>query len=347
MYLYKPSKVVMFKYTKDSIQNILNPKDITLVSELSNIQTKHDLSCDLCNHQWSASLVQYIYKNTSCPNCKFIKNASSKLVTLAVVEERFSKLPITLVSEYTKAANHHDVKCDICENVWSATLYNIFRKRGCPVCHNKNRVGPRLKPAEVKRRLQHLESRFIKLESKSSLVKDLHNFSCMLPNCMFKWTTTFDEVYRETGCPKCAGRHATDKEKIAKKTAKLIRSKLGSKLRDIQRKKEGRLSRSNEPMIKRLDAYWLEECELIPQMPDDGKVYSIDHIIPCSWFDVKNFREMVLCWNHRNIRWLEYRENSRKSARLRPEDIDILTDYHIYIARQASFSQLDKYVSFG
>jgi len=44
-----------------------------------------------------------------------------------------------------------------------------------------------------------------------------------------------------------------------------------------------------------------------------GKL-SIDHVVPCSWFDHSNIRQAALCWNYQNLRPMWHLDNVRRSA---------------------------------
>lgn len=44
-----------------------------------------------------------------------------------------------------------------------------------------------------------------------------------------------------------------------------------------------------------------------------GKL-SIDHVVPCSWFDHSNIRHAALCWNYQNLRPMWHLDNVRRSA---------------------------------
>jgi len=54
------------------------------------------------------------------------------------------------------------------------------------------------------------------------------------------------------------------------------------------------------------------------------KNYQIDHIIPCSLYNLNNKTEIAKCWNPSNLRWLPAKENIIRGNKLRLEDINII-----------------------
>jgi len=52
--------------------------------------------------------------------------------------------------------------------------------------------------------------------------------------------------------------------------------------------------------------------------------YHIDHIIPTSIYNLKNYDDIRNCWNPLNLRWLPALENTSKGNRIRPQDLEII-----------------------
>jgi hypothetical protein len=53
-----------------------------------------------------------------------------------------------------------------------------------------------------------------------------------------------------------------------------------------------------------------------------GKLWHIDHIIPCASWDFKNSFDVYCCWNYRNLQPLHIYEN--KSKKNKYNDLDKL-----------------------
>ena len=54
------------------------------------------------------------------------------------------------------------------------------------------------------------------------------------------------------------------------------------------------------------------------------KNYQIDHIIPCSLYNLNNKVDIARCWNPNNLRWLPAKENIIRGNKLRSEDIKLI-----------------------
>ena len=54
------------------------------------------------------------------------------------------------------------------------------------------------------------------------------------------------------------------------------------------------------------------------------KKFHIDHIIPITMYDLKDYEDVENCWNPLNLRWLSQHDNCAKGGRVRPEDLEII-----------------------
>ena len=52
--------------------------------------------------------------------------------------------------------------------------------------------------------------------------------------------------------------------------------------------------------------------------------FHIDHIIPTSMYDLKNYEDIRNCWSPLNLRWLSQHENCTKLNNIRPQDLEII-----------------------
>ena len=59
---------------------------------------------------------------------------------------------------------------------------------------------------------------------------------------------------------------------------------------------------------------------------EDFKILHIDHIIPCSLYDHSDEQEIKKCWNWKNLRYIDAKENMRKSNKL---DMHLVKKYNI------------------
>jgi len=52
------------------------------------------------------------------------------------------------------------------------------------------------------------------------------------------------------------------------------------------------------------------------EMSWEKKNFELDHIIPCSWFDLTNIQHQKICFNYKNIRPLTKEDNAIKSDKI-------------------------------
>ena len=57
----------------------------------------------------------------------------------------------------------------------------------------------------------------------------------------------------------------------------------------------------------------------------EGK-WQIDHIIPCSYFDLTKEENQRICFNYRNLQPLWAKENNSKKAKV-PDDVDEIIEF--------------------
>ena len=77
-----------------------------------------------------------------------------------------------------------------------------------------------------------------------------------------------------------------------------------------------------EQCIKHLEKYAEKLGYSIKELKD--KNYHIDHIIPCSLYNLNNKVDIARCWNPSNLRWLPAKENIIRGNKIRPEDLKII-----------------------
>jgi len=58
------------------------------------------------------------------------------------------------------------------------------------------------------------------------------------------------------------------------------------------------------------------ERQFYGDMSWEKKNFELDHIIPCSWFDLSNPIHQKICFNYKNIQPLTSKDNSKKSDKI-------------------------------
>lgn len=67
--------------------------------------------------------------------------------------------------------------------------------------------------------------------------------------------------------------------------------------------------------IKKYDLNIYKIIKCLGEKPNDGKIYEVDHIVPASWFNHNNLKELKWAWAPENLQWLRTDINKWKSNR--------------------------------
>ena len=154
-----------------------------------------DFLCSKCGHEWSTTL-NSITNGTGCPKC-----AGRLLIEIDEATDRLKERNI-VIRQYggnTMAKSLFSCTVDGCGHEWSTTLGSVLHRSGCPKCSGCLQVTE----VEARRRL---EGRNLKLATYSGNASEHSTFECLADGCGHVWDTSFANVSRGTGCPKCGGK---------------------------------------------------------------------------------------------------------------------------------------------
>lgn len=327
--------------SKDEItRRIQSAEDrgVRLISKYTKTEDTHDWLClkPKCGHKWKNNFSN-VSRGNGCGRC------AGKRINNDDIKERLKPLEkrnIRLIGKFNGYSNKNNFECLVhnCNYVWSATLEQLDRlKSGCPKCgRTRTGLAKRVKPDLTFARCQELETRLIRLKSEFTRTHDKHDFECMKPECNYVWSAVFKSVYHNGhGCPKCAGQAPTEEEKVNTKAHNFLRKKLDQMFR------RGQIGSKiyKDPRYGSIFSHWAAQSKLIPAKPTEGN-WHLDHIIPVSWFDFNDINQLKLCWCHHNLRWLAGEENTKRGNRMRPQDVEVLTDWHYSAINKASYAKL-------
>lgn len=77
--------------------------------------------------------------------------------------------------------------------------------------------------------------------------------------------------------------------------------------------------------IDKIVKHLTKEAKALGYTYKDIKDYfHIDHIIPISYYNLNNEKDIAKCWNCLNLRWLPVKENISRGNKLRPKDIEVI-----------------------
>lgn len=65
--------------------------------------------------------------------------------------------------------------------------------------------------------------------------------------------------------------------------------------------------------------------------------HHLDHIIPLSWWDAHDIKQLKLCWHVKNLRWLYGPSNSARGNRVSRDEFDRFSSWHKSRVRRASY----------
>jgi hypothetical protein len=132
---YCAGKATM-KFNK--VKELVESKSGTLLSnEYKNSMKKLEIKCNICEHEWWAS-VNSIKHGYWCPNCAgLVKLTIEKMQKIAT-----GKNGKCLSTIYVNAQDNLTWQCNDCDTIWNATPTSI-KNNGtwCPMCANERRHG--------------------------------------------------------------------------------------------------------------------------------------------------------------------------------------------------------------
>ena len=129
-------------------QNKIKNENI-VVTRYVNSNTKVNLKCKLCEHEWEASC-SAIIKNPVCPFCNPIVKHIAKDTNKVSEEERTRLRKIKYYSKvmevsngklkahnYTGSKNLVDAECVVCGYKWTTRADHLLSRAYCPICRKR------------------------------------------------------------------------------------------------------------------------------------------------------------------------------------------------------------------
>ena len=108
--------------------DFLISNNFTLLSEFKNLSTRVDIKCNKCGDITNCIPSNKLHSKSGCSSCymKSIKLSEES------IRKTLSDRNIALLSGYTKMHEPHQLKCNICNHIWTKKLRRL--ERGCPEC---------------------------------------------------------------------------------------------------------------------------------------------------------------------------------------------------------------------
>lgn len=310
----------------EAILEDLTQRKIKLLTPYKGMRSLHTFLCEIDQCEWTVTMSGLAYGKSGCPECCGRNINKNELANrIKTLNDR----GIYLTTPYTRMSKIHGFKCAEAGHDWTARMYHVFNSNsGCPHCCGRI--------PDLEKQLKRLRDRGIELLEPYKGSKEKHWFSCDVDT--HKWEAVYAQVNNGAGCPRCSGRYRTEEELKRAESHTIIRNRFremfynGATATKVYKNIDG----TDTEDYKTLCLFWEVEHTFIPDKPFVEGKWTLDHIIPVSWWNPDNLAEMKLCWDRRNIRWLTLSENSSKRDRIRIKDIPVLTDWHYGAIAQCS-----------
>ena len=126
------------RITTKEYKEQIKDRNIIVLEEYINNNTKIKHQCQICDHIWSV-IPNNIKRGIGCPSCA--KKVLSKKLTFTTEQykEQIKDCSVVVLEEYKGAKEKIKHQCQVCNHIWSVTPNNIKRGHGCPACSNEQR----------------------------------------------------------------------------------------------------------------------------------------------------------------------------------------------------------------
>lgn len=116
------------------------------------------------------------------------------------------------------------------------------------------------------------------------------------------------------------------------KISQLLRSRILKVLHNQKTTKSVALLSLLGCSIEQLRQYLEQQFKEGMTWQNHGKVWHIDHYIPCSYFDLSDLKQQKICFNWRNLQPLWWDENIRKSNKVPKNVCELINNIKINLA---------------
>jgi hypothetical protein len=292
--------------THEQVKAAFESDGYTLLNKYGNRNTQLEFICPQ-GHRHSMTWKSF-QQGQRCLVCK------RGVVTHEQVRQAFEERGYTLKSQYVNNRTKLEFICDR-GHEHAITWISFSRGNQCAWC-----AGLKKSHEEVQAAFE--KAGYTLLSQYESTNKKL-NFIC--PN-NHKYSIAWNKFNSGKRCGRCAGRCPTDEEKEIDRIGETVRKQISQAVRLRQLK----VRFSKHAFAKKVAK------EILKSMGSPPKGYHIDHIVPQSFFDLRNEVEMIACWSVCNLRYLPMIENSKRSNKLSIEDFALFSPALIEVLKIAS-----------
>lgn len=299
-------------YTDEQVKELLGVHGFILIGEYQGYNGLNSVRCP-SGHDSDVTLANFKKTKHKCRYC-----AGTAKLHQRDVEARFKSVGLTLLEPY---ANRRAKLLAVCTNGHQVRMsyQSVHNGSGCLEC-----AGVRLKThAEVE---QEFSERGFKLRSEYKGVFEKLDVECPAGH---RYQTSRHSFLKATkyGCPYCARVRASTEQQESSTIARKIRIRIAQRL-------------YWQGMLKKdyVLGDWTQQIAraVIMSYGPRPKNHDLDHIIPCSYFDHSDPKQVKLCWHIRNLRWLPKEENHKRRDHLTLKEVEQFSPIQMYFLREAS-----------
>lgn len=274
------------KVRHEDVELAFSREGYTLLGQYKNCNKKLDFICPK-GHRHKTSWDAF-KQGARCAVCQ------GNVVLQKDVEETFRKRGYILLSPYLDRKTNLDFICPQ-GHIHSISWTSFKAGRGCAICAGKIVTHEEVEEA-FKKRGYTLLDRYQKNTSRLKFIcPEGHQHSI-----------TWSQFRFGSGCARCAGQWKTDEEREITKIQDRLHQQFTYAIwyydLNMKPKKHVLAKKIAQSLIKQIGR------------PSEGQ--HIDHIVPQSFFDLRNEDEVLACWSICNLRYIAATENSRRRNKL-------------------------------
>mgnify|MGYP001594626903 CR=1 FL=1 len=189
----------------------------------------------------------------------------------------------------------------------------------CSRCGKDRNITGFVKKRKICKKCANEESRLYKLKNKEKISAYNKKYKMEHQEEIKEYNVKYNienrEKIQERHTPYLKNKRKTDPQY---KVSVSLRNRINKVLNGQKKKKTLELLGCSYDFLKE----WLEyQFKKDMTFDNHGKVWHIDHIIPCKCFDLTDDSERIKCFNWSNLQPLHSKENMSKKATIRPDEI--------------------------
>lgn len=179
-----------------SDMNIKMPH-VSVIGEYLGSKTKITVKCKTCGYTWK-SRPNNLLTGYGCPKCS---NRHKRTNNEFRTDVKIVNPDIEIISDFTNTSRHVQVKCKVCDYIWSTTPNHLLSGSGCPNC-KAIQLGDRRRLTNEEF-LKRLKVKNKNVDVLSKYTGALNKVKCKCKICNNIWYITPANLLDGHGCSIC------------------------------------------------------------------------------------------------------------------------------------------------